>query len=511
MSSSTTTAAVAGAVPTSRSSRSTRTVPAQSAPGVTAAAACTAASSSAPEVHLLRRATFGPSPDSLADVTARGRSAWLESQLAPSTIDDRVCDELVARFPMAAWSPETTVAKLSVGSWDGMFHLGRATLARQVWSRRQLLEVMVGFWSDHLHVTSPSSDVWYCRADYDRTVIRPHALGSFSDMLVASARHPAMLRYLDNASSTASAPNENYGRELLELHTVGVDGGYTERDVVDCARLFTGLSVDWATGARLYRRRNHHTGAVRILGWSTAAHSSSAGEQLQQDFLRWLAVQPATARSLARKLAVRFVSDDPPAALVDALAATYVKNGTQIAPVLRQLFSSSAFAAGAGLKTKRPLEDLVSTLRVLGIGCGAGTQAVEQLYWMVQGRGHAPFAWGPPNGYPDVAPAWASTAGSVGAWNHHAELLNGWWPRGLVTPAAAALLPAQRPGTVGQLVDALAQRLLQQPLSAVERDALVAFTGRPSGSPLTAQDDLLGWRLGSLATLVLNTPTYASR
>nr|BFE69595.1 hypothetical protein GCM10020092_028960 [Actinoplanes digitatis] len=160
----------------------------------------------------------------------------------------------MSRFPLIGLSIDEIRSGVRAGTtrygWDTMLQLGFATTARAVWSERQLFEVMVDFWSNHLNVTNPSADVWDNRHDYDRTVIRQHTFGRFADMLKAAARHPAMLTYLDNRFSTRTAPNENYGRELLELHTVGL--GYKESDVRNAARLLTGLTVDWDTGRYRY-------------------------------------------------------------------------------------------------------------------------------------------------------------------------------------------------------------------------------------------------------------------
>ena len=146
-----------------------------------------------------------------------------------------------------------------------MFDLSVSTLARAAWSKRQLLEVMVDFWSNHLNVTNPSDSVWSTRHDYDRTVIRKHALGKYSDMLLASATHPAMMTYLNNAESTKDQPNENYGRELLELHSVGVDAGYSEEEMYNSALIMTGFGIDWDTylfnvlpGMALHGQREGH-------------------------------------------------------------------------------------------------------------------------------------------------------------------------------------------------------------------------------------------------------------
>jgi hypothetical protein len=175
--------------------------------------------------HLLRRTTYGVTPGLLADVAAAGGPAgWLEQQLDPARIADTEADTAMAGFPLLALAPHQVDRATTRFGWEAMFQLCAATIARATVSRRQLLEVMVELWSNHLNITCPSSDVWATRAWHDRSVVRPHALGRYEDLLVATATSPAMLRYLDGASSRGDRPNENWGRELLELHTVGRRG-----------------------------------------------------------------------------------------------------------------------------------------------------------------------------------------------------------------------------------------------------------------------------------------------
>ena len=314
-------------------------------------------------LHLVRRTTYGPTPELLATVRRVGPDAWLERQLHPGKVPDAAMTALLRRWPTLRMTPAQLTARIGKFHWDGMFDLCDAHIARAAWSNRQLFEVMVDFWSNHLNVTCPSSDVWSTRHLYDAQVIRRHALGRFSDMLVASAKHPAMLTYLDNASSDKDAPNENYARELLELHTVGVGAGYTEAMVKSAARLLTGLSVDDRTGAYLYDTSKHATGPVRVLGF-TDPNRSTYGEKVAVAYLRYLATHPATARHLARKLAVRFVSDTPSAALVAHLAKVYLAHDTAIVPVLRALFRSREFTRSAGDKVKRPFEETGCRKRV---------------------------------------------------------------------------------------------------------------------------------------------------
>ncbi|MBN2624558.1 MAG: DUF1800 family protein, partial [Acidimicrobiales bacterium] len=196
-----------------------------------------------PVVHLLRRTTFGPTPELVAMVHAVGIDAWLESQLAPGTIPDPEADAIWAAFPLASADPPTIRASVERARWDAMNDHSTATMARQVWSNRQLFEVMVDFWANHLNVPTPGPGGWDVGPAYQNDVIRRHALGTFSDMLVDAVRHPALLRYLTAAQSTKESVNENLGRELLELHTVGVASGYTEDDVRNSAYILTGRTV----------------------------------------------------------------------------------------------------------------------------------------------------------------------------------------------------------------------------------------------------------------------------
>ncbi|MEU8657529.1 DUF1800 domain-containing protein [Actinoplanes philippinensis] len=468
-----------------------------------------------PLLHLLRRATFGPSASSIAEIRRLGATAWLDRQLNPSTIPDPVADGVVARLPLARLSIADVRSRVAAGtlkqySWDPMWQLSWAAVARSIWSERQLLEVMTDFWSNHLNVTCPHGDVWDSRIDYD-TMIRRHALGTFADLLKASARHPAMLTYLDNRSSSRDAPNENYGRELLELHTVGL--AYTETDVKSAARLLTGLTVDNATGRYRYDAAAHAVGAVRVLAFQHANTTTTGGEAAALDLLDYLAMHQATARRIVTKLCVRFVADEPPATLITALIKVYLDNRTAIVPVLRALFTSAEFAASIGAKTRTPMEDLAATVRTLGYGPAAtGTKFLESLYWMVRDAGQAPLGWGPPNGYPDVAAAWASPSGLLARWNLHLSIAAGWWPDTLVRPASPLTgMVGTLPATYGALIERTALRLAGIVPSAQQITALAEFYGKTPASPLRADDPAAGWMYPYLMGMLLNAPSFAVR
>ncbi|HEV7755229.1 MAG TPA: DUF1800 domain-containing protein [Mycobacteriales bacterium] len=471
-----------------------------------------------PYLHVLRRCTYGPTPAAVAEIRALGVSSWLEKQLAPASIDDSAFDAVLGRYPQLKLDVTGVRAAVDAGTveqygWELMYQLGQTTLARAAWSRRQLLEVMVDFWSNQLNVTNPFDGGWDNRHVYDRDVIRKHAFGRFADLLKASATSPAMLAYLDNQSSTKDHPNENYARELMELHTVGVDAGYTEDDVQAAARLLTGLTVNWETGLYRYDASEHATGRVSILGFTHANATAAGGRAAAMAFLDHLALHPATARQIAYKLCVRFVADAPPTALVNRLAAVYLKNSSAIAPVLRALFTSAEFRNSVGAKVRRPMQDVIATVRALGIGPDpSGTKGIEGLYWMVAGTGDAPMGWHPPNGYPDVAPAWASAAGTLSRWNAHISLAAEWWPTELGHQAnLRTYLVPKLPATHGGLVDALAVRLLGIKLRPGHTAAITEFLGKKPASALRSTDPAVHWRFPAVVSLVLDSPYFSFR
>jgi uncharacterized protein (DUF1800 family) len=480
------------------------------AAATTATTATTGLVSTDPLAHLLRRATFGPTPDALAEIAALGVTGWLDRQLNPAKIDDSALDALLTRLPLAGADIATVRAKLPVHSYEAFGQLGRAAVARAIWSKRQLFESAAAFWANHLHVSAPSSGIWDSRSDYDRTVTRKHTFGRFADMLKASARHPAMLTYLDNRSSTRARPNENYAREVMELHTVGMI--YTEADVQAAAKLLTGLTVGSA-GTYTYAAGKHATGAVRILGFSHPNATAEGGEAASLAFLDYLARHPATAERLATKLCLRFVADEAPASLVTRLAKVYLDNDTAIEPVLRALFTSAEFAASTGRKVRTPFEDLTAAVRALGLGPEtSGVKALDALYNNLVNAGNAPLRWSPPNGYPDVAAAWASPSAFLMRCNSHLNLAAGWYPKQLTRPAdlLKALVPVL-PATYGALVDALARRLIGTSLPAGHVAAVLSVADKLPTSPLTGKDKSLAGNLPYLIALVLDSPSFQLR
>lgn len=460
-------------------------------------------------LHLARRATFGLTPTLPTEIDAAGASAWLEQQLDPASIEDDEVDALLlAGYPLLG----RTAAQLQtqIGGGEGTLRLAagnqlvEATLIRQIWSRRQLFEVMVDFWSNHLNVTTPLGPTYATKPVEDATVIRRHALGTFTDLLLADGQSPAMLIHLGNTLSRNGEPNENYGRELLELHTVGVDGGYTEDDVIDSAYALTGFGVG-EDGTFAYTAGHHYLGPLQVLDWSADNATASGGLAVGRDYLRHLAGHEQTARHLSQKLVRRFVSDDPAESLVERLAQSYLEAGTAIEPWLRTLFSSPEFAASSAAKVRRPLEDIVASVRALGVPAPTpeDTAGVAALVLRARQLGQAPLGADPPTGYADVSESWRSTSAVLGRWNVH-RLLTGGTLSGLT-------LPTQVPDvtTMGELVDALCRRLTGQPFRDDHRAALLRWL---DADPEDAYDaPRRAGQIPDLVALVLDSPYHLLR
>jgi uncharacterized protein (DUF1800 family) len=484
------------------------------AAAATAVTVPTILDTSDPVVHLLRRTTFGPTPAMVDEVHAAGIDGWLAAQLAPDDIPDPAADMAWQAFPLASAPPDVIRASIGRNEWGAMHEYSVATMARQVWSNRQLFEVMVDFWANHLNVPTPGPGAWDVGGTYQTGVIRGHALGSFTDMLLAAARHPAMLRYLSADQSTKDSVNENFGRELLELHTVGVGSGYTETDVRNSAYILTGRTVVGQDGPGVestfsYDPGRHWVGPVTVLDFAHDNASAEGGLDLGDAFLRHLAGHPTTAQTIARKLAVRFVADMPPQPLVDRLATAYLDGGTAIIPVLDTLFRSAEFWASVGQKVRRPLENLVASARALGtVPTGDVADNLGPLHNISHNAGHKPLSWQAPNGYPDVHAAWRSAGGIVECWNAHRMLVYD-WQDGLSRPDPAALVAGQPAANVGEFVDSLCRRLCFQVFQPPHRDALVAFLGGDPAAPIDLTID--HGDAGAAIALVLDSPYFALR
>ncbi len=348
-----------------------------------------------PDVLLLQRTSFGPAPGDLDRLRAAGREAYVEEQLHPERIDDLPCELLVRRFESLHMTPgDMHEFKRSTAEEE----IARAVVLRAVYSRRQLFEVMTEFWSDHLNIFHGKDDCILYKTPDDRDVIRAHVFGRFRDLIRASALSPAMLVYLDGRTNRKGKPNENYARELLELHTLGVRGGYTQKDVMETARALTGWDVrrGWRKGAVEFHPERHDDGEKTILG---AILPAGGGEKDLERVLDLVTRHPSTARHLATKLCRRLVADEPPADLVARVAARFTETDGDLRETTRAALGGLDRATP---RLKRPFRFVVSALR----GLAATTQGKDSVREPLQRMGQAPFQYPTPDGYPDEQDPW---------------------------------------------------------------------------------------------------------
>jgi uncharacterized protein (DUF1800 family) len=472
-----------------------------------------------PVRHLATRLTFGATPKVLADIRTMGIDAWIRLQLDPEKIAPTRAELKLAELSTLKMSipqlreQREALSKKGIQADRETIH---ATIARQIWSDRQLFEVMVDFWNDFLHVGPFFDGSQVQRASFDRDVIRKHALGNYVDMLVAANRHPALLTYLNQNQSSKDEVNENLARENLELYSVGVDGGYTEKDVRQAALLQTGRGV--ANDEYVYRPERHYVGPVKILSFSHTNKTAAGGEAAADAYFRYLALHSSTARYVAANLATRFVSDTPPKALVDRLVKTYTANKGMIKPVLMTLFSSSEFWASVGQKVRRPMEYLVATYRVLGVspdaspGYKAGpdrtafAEGLSQIRSKMEELGQFPTGMPTPNGYPDVYVAWTSAGTMVNGWNEAGALIAG--SRKMFSYVKPEQLVGKAPATAGAYVDALAVRLVHQKLTAREKALILGIAGVPAGAKV---DAMFNGAITAIARALLASPQHHLR
>ncbi len=508
-------------------------------------------------VHALNRLAYGPRPGDVDRVAQGGVMRWIDQQLAPERIDDARLAERERRFDLLSYSRDD-LARLYLDAQrerrerqqaDSMSltlvpplrnaergpggeaqgnggaaqgpggearrlagELQELAVVRAALSERQLQEVMVDIWTNHFNVFLGKGADRFLMPSYIEETIRPRALGNFSDLLIATARSPAMMFYLDNWESVApgSSPpsplstmwrggqgvrpmrrggqgarqmpkgiNENYARELLELHTLGVDGGYTQQDVIEVARIFTGWSIappprgagfefhDWA----------HDRGAKTVLG---VAFPAGHGEDEALRLLALLANTPATMHHVSRQLCARFVADDPPDGCVDAAAAAWQRSGGDIREVLRAIFRSPDFWAPRNVraKVKTPLEFVVSAARAVG----ADPDSTARLAQVVARLGEPLYLHVAPDGYAERQEDWLNSGALLARMNAAVAIAAG------RLPGAAVDLDALVPATADRsaLVAAVNDRLLAGTMSEHTKASIRCFWLAPH-MPLTAR------------------------
>ena len=472
----------------------------------------------ADELHLASRFTYGMTPALYAEMQlCGGPMPWFAAQLRPTLIADGLADQMQSWWSSINMNAATLAQRSRDGiesTWVAMTNYQSWCLMRRIYSKRQVLEVVTEFFENHLHVPVHDDGVFGYRADYGK-LIRSHALGRFDQMLLAAITHAAMGVSLDNSNSTKDAPNENLGRELLELHTVG-RGNYTEDDVKNSARILTGYRVDlWRTWNAYYDPASHWTGPVSVMGF-TAPNSAPDGRAVTEAYLAYLARHPATARRLAKKLALRFVSDAPSEALVGHLADVYLAHDTAIVPVLQALVSHPEFTAAQGQKVRTPTDDVVATYRALDVAVNAPVNAsspANQLAWQAANVGQTPFGWARPDGPPENGEAWSSASRLLASFDVHYSMSAGWWPKHAGYHSATDWVPLTGSQSMrfDALVDHLSRRLLCRAANHRVLDACCVATGLGPADSITIGDPLVMSGMAGLLATVLDSPEHMSR
>lgn len=449
--------------------------------------------------HALARVTFGARPGDVERVRAEGVDRWIDRQLDPARIPDPAAAAVVARYPdlgrsagelLAAYPPpgqllarqaaavtaedSARLRGMRRASYAFVGALQAARVGRAVAAERQLQEVVTDFWLGHFNVFVGKDRVRYALPEFDAAV-RAHAMGRFRDLLGAVAKSPAMLQYLDNWRSVADSAhptlaqvrgvrarpragrglNENYARELLELHTLGVDGGYTQQDVTEVARALTGWSVRLPAeggGGFVFRPAAHDAGAKTILGHQfPAGRGQDEGERV----LDLLARHPSTARFIARKLSVRFVSDTPPPTLVERAAAAFTRSDGDLRATLAVILHSPEFFSRAAYraKVKMPFELVVSAARALG----APPDSTPRTAQLVGRLGQPLWGHQAPDGWPETGAPWVNTGSILARINFGGAVAAGRVPgvRLAAWPSYVALRDASRAAQIDGVVAAL--------------------------------------------------------
>lgn len=498
-------------------------------------------------LQLLNRLSYGPRPTEVQALAKQGNNGiqhWIEEQLHPEKIDDRHLEGKISQLPitgldtlqlMAQYQdlnkfierdmgaskkdlPEEELKQLRKKYEDHLIprileDMQAQRLIRAVESRRQLEEVLFDFWWNHFNVDWSKGPVRWMAPSYEREAIRHHIFGSFIDLLRATAHHPAMLVYLDNHVSRVAPPakngkkpngglNENYARELMELHTLGVDGGYTQKDVTELARILTGWSVENTNDDPVFafKEKNHDKEAKVFLN-----HTFPAGGGLDEGerALEMLAENPNTAKFISLKLARYFVSDNPPESLVLRLQKEFLKTHGNLTAVYRALFNSPEFWSRTSYqaKVKRPLQFVASSIRALGGELDVKTPLPKILADL----GEELYKCAPPTGYKDDASTWVNPGALVSRLDFSLKLAANRMDGVFVT------LPQKVKPTedLKSLVNDISKKLLGQPLS--KGSAEVVMKELSDESRTFANGELRPISLAKATALILGSPEFQKR
>lgn len=437
---------------------------------------------------LVGRVSFGATQTELARAQELGYWGYIEEQLALTEADD---DPALATRLSAYTTLTMTGEQLYAFGNTALqrIELVEATILRAVMSRRQLYERLVEFWSDHFSIDFNTDQSPYLKTLDDRLVIRQYALGTVPQLIFASAQSPSMLNYLDNDVNTLNGPNENYGRELLELHTMGVNSGYTQADVQNVAKALTGWTRWNSTatpssvrGTFRYRDSQHDKTQKVVLGHVLAANR---GMEDGIDVLNILAYEPRTAAFISKKLCRRFIGESCPQAHIDAVTATYLATGGDIKSMIRTMLNPRVLW-DAPARYKRPFHLFASALRVLP----ATINSLSNYRTRLTGCGHYPFAWLTPDGYPDTIDYWGGLI--LPRWNYGATIVPGSASNVLIDVAAffSGLT------TAAQIANKIDQAMFCGTMLPADKTAVETYLG--AGNPSTSRrNEAIGLAIGA--------------
>ena len=508
----------------------------------------------------LGRMTFGIRPGDIEAFNALGSTdderlrAFVQQQLNPDSLDD---SDFESRYSAAGFqalhkSHEQLYSDhIANNAYDAnddaywewyslpAYELVDATLLRAVFSKKQLVELLADFWHNHFNIFFWQDDGVPLLVSYNRDVLRRHMLGNFRQMLEAVASHPSMLYYLNQNNSSDAGPNENFARELFELHTLGAENylgvrdpntvekdangiaiGYVDNDVYEAARCLTGWRIDddlgeWEegvgiTGNFIYYKPWHDRFNKLVLGKYIPADQPDM--QDGKDVLDLLAAHPGTARHIARKLCRRFIADLPPDSVVEKVAAAFTEfrdAPDQLKRVMEVLLLSDEFKQSWGQKIKRPLEACISTLRSLNSDF---TRVPGGVPWMLSLMGQPLFERRSPDGYPDVKEAWANSMSLLYRWNFAVGVAENWLnddDKGLTLHTDLLNQTPAEIRTAESLADFWIQRILGRPLSSdADRNSVIAVMAQEYGTQETLPEDHVAYVLPAMVEVILMSPDF---
>jgi uncharacterized protein (DUF1800 family) len=471
------------------------------------------------EAHAANRLMFGPRPGDLQTIQQLGYSDFLNQQVWGDTLEDGDCDARLAALSLNTLneSPAQLYDRRN-GNWDEVIRplreVKHATWIRMLYSRRQLLERVVEFWHNHFSIDSsmyiirsmlPSWDAW----------LRQNAFGNFRTLLEGTTAHPCMLYYLDNYISTDGGPNENYTREMIELHTLGsmnyqVEGGYFDQDVYEASRCFTGWSFEQSgasanRGQFKYNHDDHDRFIKLVFGQILPGDQPPLRDG--RDVLDKVAFHPGTARHIAWKLCVRFIDDNPPQSIVNSAAESFMAKKDDIYQIrwtIHHILSSQEFLDTRMTKFKRPVDWIASVMRATDMPYSTSS-TFDSLY---NNLGMPMFGWRSPDGPPDYTSYWATSNSLLQRWNWLLRIVSGWYS------SSDLNLPTTMPGNLDS-PDAVAQyfadRILGRPASGATMDALREFVAEGRGWNLAMPGEQVQDKRPFAAALACMTPEFMRR